>query len=50
MTTTRLPLARDSAACSAWSRQRTTVRNDASCSRRPLTATRSMAQAIPLSV
>ncbi len=29
MTTTRLPLARDSAACSAWSRQTITVKNDA---------------------
>ena len=32
MTTTRLPLARDCAACSAWSRQTITVKNDASCS------------------
>jgi hypothetical protein len=32
-TTTRLPLASDSAACSAWSRHTTTVKNDASCSR-----------------
>ena len=39
MTTTRLPLASDWAACSAWSRHTITVKNDASCSRRPLTAT-----------
>jgi integrase len=45
MTTTRLPLARDSAACSALSRHNITVKNDASCSRRPLTATRSSARA-----
>jgi hypothetical protein len=32
--TTRLPLARDSAACSAWSRHTITVKNDGSCSRR----------------
>jgi hypothetical protein len=38
------------AACSAWSRQTTTVKNDASCSRRPDTATRNMARAIPPSV
>ena len=38
------------AACSAWSRQTMTVKNDASCSRRPLTATRNMARAIPASV
>jgi hypothetical protein len=38
-TTTRLPLARDSAACSAWSRQTITVKNDGSCSLRPDTAT-----------
>ena len=31
MTTTRLPLDRDSAACSAWSRHTITVKNDASC-------------------
>jgi hypothetical protein len=30
----RLPLARDSAACSAWSHHTITVKNDASCSRR----------------
>src|SRR5215207_10464272 len=48
-TTIRLPLARDCAACSAWSRQTTTVKNDAS-SRRPDTATRNMARAIPPSV
>ena len=50
MTTTRLPFERDCAACSAWSRQTMTVKNDASCSRRPLTATRNMARAIPASV
>jgi hypothetical protein len=38
MTTTRLPFVRDSAACSAWLRQTITVKNDASCSRRPDTA------------
>jgi hypothetical protein len=43
----RLPFDKDSAACSAWSRHTTTVRNDASCSRRPETATRNMARAIP---
>jgi hypothetical protein len=46
-TTTRLPLASDSAACSAWSRHTITVKNDASCSLRPDTATRKMARAIP---
>ena len=50
MTTTRLPFERDCAACSAWSRQTMTVKNDASCSRRPDTATRNMARAIPASV
>src|SRR5205814_1685166 len=35
-------LASDSPACSAWSRQTTTVKNDASCSRRPDTATRNL--------
>jgi hypothetical protein len=49
-TTTRLPLLSDSAACSAWSRHTTTVKNDASCSRRPDTATRNTARAIPPSV
>src|SRR5215218_861516 len=49
-TTTRLPLLSDSAACLAWSRHTTTVKKDASCSRRPLTATRNMARAIPPSV
>jgi Phage integrase family len=44
-TTTRLPLARDCAACSAWSRHTSTVKNDASCSRRPDTATRKLALA-----
>jgi hypothetical protein len=34
----------------AWSRQTTTVKNDASCSRRPVAATRNMARAIPPSV
>jgi hypothetical protein len=48
MTTTRLPLASDSATCSAWSRH--TVKNDGSCSRRPDTATRNLARAMPLSV
>jgi hypothetical protein len=43
----RLPFDKDSAACSAWSRHTTTVKNDASCSRRPETATRNMARAIP---
>jgi hypothetical protein len=43
ITTTRLPLASDWAACSAWSRHTTTVKNDASCSRGPLTVTRNMA-------
>jgi hypothetical protein len=42
-TTTRLPFERECAACSAWSPHTTTVKNDASCSRRPDTATRSMA-------
>ena len=46
-TTTRLPFDKDCAACSACSRQTTTVKNDASCSLRPLTATRNMARAIP---
>jgi len=50
MTTTRLPLVSDWLACSAWSRHTTTVKNDASCSRRPLTATRNMARAMPPSV
>jgi hypothetical protein len=49
-TTTRLPFDRDSAACSAWSRQTMMVRNDGSCSLRLLTATRNMARAIRLSV
>jgi hypothetical protein len=49
-TTTRLPLHRDSAACSAWSRQTITVKNDGSCSRRPDTATRNLVRAIPPSV
>jgi hypothetical protein len=43
-TTTRLPLDSDWAACSAWSRHATTVKNDASCSRRPDTATRNVAR------
>jgi hypothetical protein len=43
-------LLRDCAAWSAWSRQTMTVKNDGSCSRRPLTATRMMARAMPLSV
>jgi hypothetical protein len=34
-----LLLARDSAACSAWSRHTIMVKNDGSCSRRPDTAT-----------
>ena len=50
MTTTRLPFESDCAACSAWSRQTMTVKNDASCSRRPDTATRNMARAMPPSV
>jgi hypothetical protein len=50
MTTTRLPLASDWAASSAWSGQTITVTNDGSCSLRPETATRNMARAIPLSV
>jgi hypothetical protein len=50
MTTTRLPLVRDSAACSAWSRHTITVKNDASCSRLPDTATRNLARATPPSV
>ena len=50
MTTTRLPLARDCAACSAWSRHTTTVKNDGSCSLRFDTATRNLARAIPASV
>jgi hypothetical protein len=37
----------DCAACSAWSRHTITVKNDGSCSRRPLTATQDMARAIP---
>jgi hypothetical protein len=49
-TTTRLLFDRDSAACSGWSRQTTRVKNDASSSRRPETATRKMAWAMPLSV
>src|SRR5215218_3449703 len=48
--TTRLPLLSDSAACSAWSRHTMTVKNDGSCSRRPDTATRNLARAIPASV
>jgi hypothetical protein len=44
-TTTRLPLASDSATCLAWSRQTITVKNDGFCSRRPLMATRNMARA-----
>jgi hypothetical protein len=35
MTTTRLPLASDSAACSARSRRTIAVRKDGSCSLRP---------------
>ena len=46
----RLHLARDSAACSAWPRHTMTVKNDGFCSRRPLTATRNTARAIPDSV
>jgi hypothetical protein len=49
-TTTRLPFDRDWLACSAWSRQTITVKNDASCSLRPDTATRNMARAMPPSV
>src|SRR5215217_7589395 len=49
-TTTRLPFDSDCAACSAWSRHTTTVKNEASCFRRPDTATRNMARAIPPSV
>ena len=49
-TTTRLPFDNDSAACSAWSRQTITVKNDASWSRWPDTATRNLARAIPPSV
>jgi hypothetical protein len=49
-TTTRLPLAKDCAACSAWSRHTMTVKNDGSCSRWPETATRNLARAIPPSV
>jgi hypothetical protein len=41
----RLPFDRDSAACSAWSRQRITVKNDGSCSLRFDTATRNTARA-----
>ena len=41
---------RDWLAYSAWSRQTITVKNDASYSRRPLTATRNMARAMPPSV
>ena len=44
MTTTRLPLARDCTACPAWSRHTTTVKNDASRSLRPDTATRNPAE------
>jgi hypothetical protein len=40
----------DSAACSAWSRHTTRVKNDGSCSRRLDTATRNIARAIPPSV
>ena len=50
MTTTRLPFDSDCAACSAWSRQTITVKNDASCSRFPEMATRNIARAIPASV
>jgi hypothetical protein len=46
-TTTRLPFDSDSAACSAWSRYTITVKNDASCSLGPDTATRNLARAIP---
>jgi integrase len=49
-TTTRLPLLSESATCSAWSRHTITVKNDASCSLRPETATRNMARAMPPSV
>src|SRR5215213_889499 len=45
-TTTRLPFESDCAACSAWSRQTITVKNDASCSRRPDTARRTSSQAL----
>jgi len=41
--TTRLPFHGDYAASSAWSRHTTTVKNDASCSRGPLTVTRNTA-------
>jgi len=49
-TTTRLPLARDWTACSAWSRHTITMKKDGSCSRRFDTATRNMARVIPASV
>jgi hypothetical protein len=56
-TTTQLPLASDPAACSAWSRHTTTVKNDASPSfhpspsrTRPETATRNVALAVLLVV
>jgi hypothetical protein len=49
-TTTRLPFDHDCSACSAWSRQTMTVKKDGSCSRRPDTATRNMARAMPDSV
>jgi predicted dinucleotide-utilizing enzyme len=39
-TTTRLPFESDCGACLVWSRHTITVKNDASCSRRPETATR----------
>jgi hypothetical protein len=49
-TTTRLPFDSDSAACWAWPHHTTTVKKDGSYSRRPDTATRNIALAMPLSV
>jgi hypothetical protein len=46
-TTTRLPFESECAACSAWSRRTITVKNDASCSFRVLTATRNLARGDP---
>jgi hypothetical protein len=46
----RCPSRRNCAACSAWSRHTITVKNDGFLSRRPETAARNMARAIPPSV
>jgi hypothetical protein len=46
----RLPFESDRATCLAWSRHTITVKNEASCSRLPETATRNVARAIPPAV